>query len=303
MRTLFALTLLVAGCAAEPPPESPTLTDEGSDTEPLDVPALLQILDSQADRITALGARLDAAESVAAAQTFDLDNAELWLQSLTADLVALQADGAEQDTVAATMADRLDQLQTSADAHAQLADVAFTSHAARLGNLEVAAAIQAQSSTDIKGQVAGLQSDLDAVATALGEAVGDLDQATADALVAVDDELDALDDRLDTLDDRVVGFEEVALDSTQTCTVGPVGEPVEYVLAAALDADQMLFQVSDYNGMQLIEPPATACGSTTAPEYPGLAPAVVDNGQVYVLDPAEGGPNREEFAWRTITLQ
>jgi hypothetical protein len=334
MRTFSALiaAALIAGCATEEP-EQPTYIDEPTDEEPIDVAAIYDIINAQADRISAFEARFDAAEVVDAQQTFDLDNSELWLDALTADIVALQAHAAAQDPILVNASAGVAELVARMDTHT--ADTAARD--ARIDILEDENGDQWMAVVDLKGVFNGLQAGIDAGAaqgaaadaeitglagalsqhatqvSAAFEAQNDAFEAQNDAFEAqteaqsdlaaqIDGDVESLALRVKTLELGEIGFEDIDVDASTRCEVGPEYETVEYVLAVDIEPGQILMRWTEIDEVHLVDPLAVKCGELGQLDYPGMPPAVVAGGNVYVVDPDRNDGRDSDTIWRTIVF-
>ncbi|MCP4437165.1 MAG: hypothetical protein GY812_16905 [Actinomycetia bacterium] len=128
------MSLLVAGCATEPADREETVLEDTPDV--VDVTAIDDTFRTFEERIAFLEARADAAEAALAASTSDADNAQLWLQSLTDDVSALQSHASDTDAIVVTTAADLDTLQAAHDAHAQESTAQHAEHDARFDSLD-----------------------------------------------------------------------------------------------------------------------------------------------------------------------
>ena len=190
MRATTALiaAALLSGCLDEDPdPAAAVLPDEPSaatqDTLQLEdeLSAAGEALDAAVSRLAGLETRLAEAEAAVAANTWDVGNAELWLESLTADMLAMEEHASTQDGILVSTAARIDEAEAAAAEHMLTADAAFGSQNVRLDDLEAEAASQAVTVSDMKTDATAMQADLVAAAAAIG--VVDAAIAVVDAAV------------------------------------------------------------------------------------------------------------------------
>ena len=124
MRPIASLCLaaLLAGCpvGSEPSAWIEGGADEAGgpehgEPEESEPEATEESLDAVMARLAALEVRLEAAETAAANNTWNVDNAELWLHSLTGDVVALEAHTAAQDAILVSTAARVDEVEVAVE--------------------------------------------------------------------------------------------------------------------------------------------------------------------------------------------
>ncbi|MCP4807374.1 MAG: hypothetical protein GY884_18680, partial [Proteobacteria bacterium] len=129
----------------------------------VDVTAIDDTFRTFEERIAFLEARADAAEAALAASTSDADNAQLWLQSLTDDVSALQSHASDTDAIVVTTAADLDTLQAAHDAHAQESTAQHAEHDARFDSLDDDVADQAAFDAAFLNDLGTLQSRIAAI--------------------------------------------------------------------------------------------------------------------------------------------
>lgn len=305
MRTipaLIAATLLTSGCLIdESDPSTAVLPDEPTAEDDSAIHDALEATDdsiaSAIALIDALEARLGEVEATAAGAAWDVGNAEAWLESLTADVVALEAHEATQDGILVNTAARIEGVEVAAVEHTLDADAALGSHGVRLDDLEGVTVSQGLVVADMMAQSTAMEADLVTTMAAVSSVDGEVDDLTTSVITlsgetaaAMDtwsEGLDDVDERVDAVENQIILLDAFALDPSQPCLFGPVNELSAYLLAVDVDPEEIIFLDTPDDGLRPVMLTAVTCGSSNTSGVNSQPLAVTSQGQVYVLEAAD----------------